>query len=72
MMNTYNISKLKLISLITLASVALIFSSEQISWAAFIRCPSNVNTCNGTAGDDIIFANSDNKNIQGLGGNDWI
>lgn len=69
-MNTYNISKLKLISLVTGAAVILLFSLDQPSWAELIVCPSPPAPCVGTAGDDIILG--EGNTIYGMAGDDYI
>ncbi len=37
-----------------------------------IICPIGATVCNGTSADDIIEGTTDNAEIHGLGGNDYI
>ncbi len=70
-MNAYNISKLKLISLVTGVTVILLFSLDQPSWADIIICqPRTPGQCLGTPRDDIIFGWE--HVIHGFAGNDYI
>jgi Ca2+-binding RTX toxin-like protein len=65
---------LRLVSLMVVVAVTFLFSLlEQTSWAAVIKCPATSAVCNGTSGDDIIFAaDSGGSPIHGLAGNDYI
>src|SRR6266498_64024 len=66
-------SNLKLISLMTAASITLLLSFAQTGWADFIKCDPAILVCNGTPGDDIIIADTGSGNvIHGLAGNDFI
>jgi Ca2+-binding RTX toxin-like protein len=74
-MKRFYSSKLKIISLITVVSVTFLFSFGQTGWGAVtvIQCPTTTQTCNGTAGDDMIFgAGNIISIIHGLEGNDYI
>jgi len=71
-MMTFYISKPKLISSITGVAVILLFSLDQTSWAAVINCPPTPTVCNGTSGDDIMFASLSGSFMHGLAGNDYI
>ncbi|HEY9490551.1 MAG TPA: hypothetical protein VIP56_01095, partial [Nitrososphaeraceae archaeon] len=72
-MSPGGILNIKLISLMSAAGIAILFLHlDQTSWAAVIYCPATTAVCNGTTGDDTIFAITANLVIHGLGGNDNI
>ena len=64
----------RLALLMTTVSVTILFSFlDQTGWAAVIHCSATITVCNGTSGDDIIFASFPSGSfIHGLAGNDYI
>jgi Ca2+-binding RTX toxin-like protein len=61
------------ISIICALVTIFFLQLDQTGWAAVINCPATPFTCNGTSGDDIIFAYYPSGNfIHGLAGNDYI